>query len=194
MTGNHQFLIERAKEFDSLQTFESGNKQMDEFLHNQLAGCEEAHFCSVYYVRQSAQGEIVALFALSFDSVTLSQDDFDDMRIGAAGTGLPMMDEDFRERFEQKYSYPALEITYLAVCKKYHNIHIGSDLVELISNMAKDQKLAGCVFLTVNALHTTEYSARPFYEKNGFALLTATPTMDVWPMYRTLWEEETEDD
>lgn len=189
--GNaYKFLIERAKEFDSLQSFVSGNQQMDDFLHNHLKDCDLSHFCAVYYVRDGQWKNIIAVFALSFDSVTLNEDDFDDMRIGAAGTGLPQMSENFRERFEQKYSYPALEINYLAVAQQYHGAHIGSDLIDLIDGMAKQQRLAGCVFLTVNALHTPAYSARGFYERNGFALLTATPTMDVWPMYRTLWQDD----
>ena len=42
-------------------------------------------------------------------------DDIDDMRIEAAGTELPLVEYTFRERFEQKCTYPSLEITYLAV-------------------------------------------------------------------------------
>ena len=56
--------------------------------------------------------------------------------------------------------------------------------------MARNQKVSGCVFLTVNALHTSAYSAVGFYEKNHFAKLTPVPQMDVWPMYRTLWLKE----
>lgn len=190
--GIKDLFVERAEDLTELQSFECGNRLMDDFLHSYLAECSAAHFCTVYFVRLERNGELAAIFALSFDSVTLNEDDFDDMRIGAAGTGLPQMNANFRERFEQKYSYPALEITYLAVHKKYQHLKIGSVLVDTIDGMAKQQRLAGCVFLTVNALHTPAYSARGFYERNGFALLTATPTMDVWPMYRTLWQDDDE--
>ena len=57
-------------------------------------------------------------FRLAFDSVDIDSDDFDDMRMGAAGTDLPAVKETFRETFEQKYTYPALEIAYLAIDQK----------------------------------------------------------------------------
>lgn len=117
----------------------------------------------------------------------LSEDDFDDMRIGAAGTELPLVENTFRERFEQKCTYPSLEITYLAVNKKYQNMKIGSTLINFIANIARNQNVSGCIFLTVNALHTPAYSAVSFYEKNHFAKLTPVPQFDVWPMYKTLW-------
>ena len=92
--------------------------------------------------------------------------------------------------FEQKSTYPALEIAYLAVDRKFQDLHIGSALTEQIVSMAQEQKLGGCVFLTVRAWHISEYSAVGFYEKNQFAKLTPIPQMDVWPMYKTVWPEE----
>lgn len=187
MDGNAELLIEVAEEYDSLKSFESGNAQMDDFIHDYLSACSQSHFCITYYVRLVPNGDVVALFSLSNDSVDLSEDDFDDMRIGAAGTELPLIENSFRERFEQKCTYPSLEITYLAVSKKYQNLRIGSTLIEFIANVARNQKVSGCVFLTVNALHTPSYSAVSFYEKNHFAKLTPVPQFDVWPMYKTLW-------
>ena len=94
--------------------------------------------------------------------------DFDDMRMGAAGTDLPAVKETFREQFEQKYTYPALEIAYLAIEQKFQSLHLGSALIEEIALMARNQRYAGCVFLTVRAWHTSDYSAVGFYEKNQF--------------------------
>ena len=190
MCKNSELIIELADEFDSLKSFDSGNAQMDDFIHDYLSACSRCHFCVTYYVKLVPKGDVVALFSLSNDSVDLSEDDFDDMRIGVAGTELPLIENDFRERFEQKCTYPSLEITYLAVIRKYQNLKIGSTLIDFIATMARNQKVSGCVFLTVNALHTSAYSAVGFYEKNHFAKLTPVPQMDVWPMYRTLWLEE----
>ncbi|MGM9759701.1 MAG: GNAT family N-acetyltransferase, partial [Parabacteroides sp.] len=130
---------------------------------------------------------VVALFALSFDSVNLDSDDFEDIHSGTSGTDLMDVDDVFRENFEQKYTYPALEIAYIAVRKDRRGENIGIDLVNEIAEWAKKQDMAGCVFLTVNALHTKEYSAVRFYEKCKFAKLTPVPQMDVWPMFKTLW-------
>ena len=185
-----ELIIEIADEYDSLMSFESGNAQMDDFIHDYLAACSRSHFCVTYYVRLVPKGDIVALFSLSNDSIDLSEEDFDDMRIGAAGTEMPFIEHSFRARFEQKCTYPSLEITYLAVSKEYQRLKIGSALIDFIANMARTQNVSGCVFLTVNALHTSTYTAVDFYGKNHFAKLTAVPQIDVWPMYRTFWFKE----
>ena len=121
MDKDSELIIEVADEYDSLKSFESGNQQMDDFIHDYLSACSRSHFCITYYVRFKPKGDVIALFSLSNDSVDLSEDDFDDMRIGAAGTELPLVENTFRERFEKKCTYPALEITYLAVNKNYQN-------------------------------------------------------------------------
>lgn len=46
-------------------------------------------------------------------------------------------------------------------------MRIGAALIEEISKVAREQKIGGCIFLTVRAWHTTEYSAVGFYEKNS---------------------------
>ena len=88
---------------------------------------------------------------------------------------------------KKKYSYPALEITYFAIDKNYRGQGLGRELIEVIVERAKTQDVAACLFLTVNALHTKEYSAVGFYEKCKFAKLSPVPQMDVWPMYKTIW-------
>ena len=185
-----EYKIELLSDFDELINFYTGKDKMDDFLHNHLQDCEESHYCKTFCVRLKANNTIVAIFALAFDSVDIDSDDFDDMRIGAAGTDLPAVKETFREQFEQKYTYPALEIAYLAIDKKFQSLHLGSALIEEIASMARNQRYAGCVFLTVRAWHTSDYSAVGFYEKNQFAKLTPVPQMDVWPMYKTIWPEE----
>lgn len=184
-------LIEPIENYQDLSSFVCGNKQMDDFIHDYLGECDACHYCQTYAVRSPQTNKMLAIFALSFDSVKLDEDDFEDMRIGAAGTGKPSVDDWFRERFEEKAIYPALEIAYLAVSQESQHLHLGSEILSQIEYMAKTQKMAGCVFLTVNALHTPEYSAVSFYEKNQFAKLTVLPQSDVWPMYKTLWTEET---
>ena len=93
----------------------------------------------------------------------------------------------FGVHLRKKYSYPALEITYFAIDKKYRGQGLGRELIDVIVERAKTQDVAACLFLRVNALHTKEYSAVGFYEKCRFAKLSPLPQMDVWPMYKTIW-------
>ena len=191
MNGNG-FIIEKLDDFDRLSDFYCGVTQMDAFIHGNLKKCNDNHYCTTFVVTEDNSKEIVALFALSFDSVNLDADDFEDIKIGASGTDMIDVDDSFRETFELKYTYPALEITYIAVRQDRRGENIGGDLVNEIAEWAKRQDMAGCLFLTVNALHTKEYSAVRFYEKCKFAKLTPVPQMDVWPMFKTLWVKEEE--
>lgn len=184
------FIVEGLKDFRELDDFYCGESQMDEFIHGKLRECSVNHYCQTYCVRCAANNEIAAVFSLSFDSVDIEHDDFDDMRIGAAGTDKPHVTDTFRERFEEKYTYPALEITYLAVSQKYQGRKIGTNIVENVCEMARRQTLGGCLFITVFALHKKEYSVVHFYEKCHFAKLTSLPKADVWPMYKTLWVDD----
>lgn len=184
------FYVDPMTDFDELNEFSCGHAPMDDFLRNHLRDCEESHYCKSFSVRSVNDATLVAVFALAFDSVDVEADDFDDMRIGATGTGLPHVNDAFRVQFEQKSTYPALEIAYLAVSCDCQRMNMGRALLEEIIRRAKHQEVAGCVFLSVKAWHTPEYSAVPFYEKNGFARLTPLPQGDVWPMYCTIWPDE----
>lgn len=123
---NENLLIEQIEDYHELTSFVSGNKQMDDFIHEYLGECDASHYCQTYGVRSSKTSMLLAIFSLSFDSVKLDEDDFEDMRIGAAGTGKPSVDDWFRDRFEEKAIYPALEIAYLAVAKDIQHMHLGS--------------------------------------------------------------------
>ena len=64
--------------------------------------------------------------------------------------------------------YPSMEIDYLAVRNDLRNRGYGSRIIDEISLRAKNKHF---FFLTVDAYHTKEYSAIPFYEKQGFFAL-----------------------
>lgn len=179
-----------VSDFGSVANFSCGVKPMDDFIHSELEIYTKNHYCSTYYVKSKHNDEVAAIFALSFDSLVLDSDDFDDMNTCASGTDRPDVDESCRTRFEEKSVYPALEIAYLAVDQKFQARHLGTAIVDEIARYAKAQTLAGCIFLTVKAYHTNEHSALSFYQKCRFARLTATPRGDVWPMFKTLWYEE----
>lgn len=83
---------------------------MDDFIHGNLKDCSINHYCTTYCVRDKDNNDIAAIFSLSFDSVDIDHDDFDDMRIGAAGTDKPYVTESFRDRFEEKYTWHCTKI------------------------------------------------------------------------------------
>ena len=70
---------------------------------------------------------------------------------------------------------------------------MGHLLVDTIAEQARSQTFAGCQFLTVEALATSEYSAVGFYQRCGFtANEVRKPYKDTLRMFRTLYANEEE--
>jgi len=185
-------------DFHSLQTFCSGIETMDSFIRGDFRMSVENHYCQAYAVMLGE--EIVAIFALSFDSLDLDSNDKEELQTGISSTGTPSMDWNYEDTFYSKPRYPAMDIAYLAVQSKWRGKHIGDFLIKQIADLARRQTLAGCQFLTVEALATKDYSAVGFYERCGFAPNEVKkPYKDTLRMYMTLypkdnsWEENEED-
>ena len=87
------FKVERLSDFSVLDSFECGVAQMDNFIHGNLKHCDANHYCSTFVVRDIINGTIAALFSLSFDSVNLNPDDFEDLSVGAAEKREWLFDE-----------------------------------------------------------------------------------------------------
>ena len=106
-------------------------------------------------------------------------------------TGTPDVDWNYEDTFYAKPRYPAMDIAYLAIQQKWRGKHIGDFLIQQIADLARKQTLAGCQFLTVEALATSEYSAVGFYERCGFtANEVKKPYKDTLRMFKTLFEKE----
>ena len=185
--GNNDLVCD----FESLKSFSCGIQPLDEFIHSELEIYSKNHYCSAYSVStKNRSDDVVAVFALAFDSIVLETDDFEEMNSGISDTWRPKIEENHRIKFENKSVYPALEIAYLAVREDYQHKNLGKAIVDEIAAYAKRQTLAGCVFLTVKAYHTSKHSALGFYQKCHFAKLTPRQQGEVWPMFRTLWCDE----
>ena len=179
-------VIEHLKNFDSLSDFLCGIPEMDSFIHTGFKDSVSNHFCIPYSV--SIEGEMVALFALNFDSVVLPEDYKDDLMLGATAFGIPKVNESYEETFWAKWHYPALEISYFAVQESFQHRQIGARLIEEIVSVARAQSLAGCQFITVEAYRKAGYSAEGFYRKCHFSRCAdPDPAGDTVRLYRFLF-------
>lgn len=177
------FLIKRLVNILELADFNCGIPRMDAFLHGDLALSIANHFCEAYSV--ISDGQVIAFFALSFDSLSLDDEDKNDAKF------VFNVNDEYADSFWYKSSYPALEIAYLAVKENYQRMGIGSFIVEEIATLAESQTIAGCQFLTVDALVITDnispYSAVGFYSKAGFVSCEyPDPSKETCRMYRAL--------
>lgn len=181
--------VKPLKDFHSLDTFCSGVESMDNFIRNDFRLSVENHYCAAYVV--TLLDEIVALFALSFDSLDLDADDREELEAGISSTGTPDIDWNYKDTFYAKPRYPALDIAYLAVQEKWRGRGIGGKLIETIAEQARSQSFAGCQFLTVEALATNEYSAVGFYSRCGFTPNEVRkPYKDTLRMFMTLYSKD----
>ena len=183
---------ELLKDFHCLETFSSGVEVMDVFIQNDFRMSVENHYCSAYGVWSG--DELIAIYALSFDSLDLDTDDKEELLLGISSTGEPDIDWNYKDTFWAKPRYPALDIAYLAVKSNYHGMNVGRSIIKLIVERARSQSFAGCQFLTVEALATKKYSAVGFYDRCGFtANEVKKPYKDTIRMYRTLFEKDEKD-
>lgn len=185
--------IKRTSDFSELHSFTCGIEIMDTFIHESLEKCVRNHYCTAYTVYDMASSCVVAVFALSFDSLNLDDDDKDEMMSGISNVQTPLLASDYEEIFLGKKVYPALEISYLAVSEQWRNKHIGRRIVQAIVDMAQRQEFAGCQFITVEAMINKPYSAVGFYDNCSFAPCEyLNPNKGTLRMFRTLYPGETD--
>ena len=176
--------ISRVDSTEDFSLFHCGVKRMDSFIHDGLKQSVDNHFCVLY--KATIGEEIVALFALAFDSLYLDFDDKEELRAFSSNSIV----DDYSEVFWDKHHYPALEIAYLAVSETVRGHNIGAFIVEQIVQMASSQRLAGCMFLTVEALtdRRSSYSATGFYHKLNFTVCEyPNPAKGTIRMFRPLY-------
>ena len=184
-----EIIIEPLEDFHCLSSFCSGVESMDLFIRGDFKLSVENHYCTAYTVKHGE--EIIAIFALSFDSLDLDIDDKDELMSGISLTATPSVDFNYQNTFYAKPRYPALDIAYLAVQQEWRGKHIGRFIISQIKEQAKAQSFAGCQFLTVEALATKEYSAVGFYEHCGFtANEVPKANKDTLRMFCTLYSNE----
>lgn len=185
----NELRVKPLEDFHCLNTFSSGIEAMDTFIRSDFRLSVENHYCSAYIVKH--QEDIVAVFALSFDSLDLDTDDKEELQAGMSSTGSPDIDWNYKDTFYAKPRYPALDIAYLAVQEQWRGRGVGSLLLDTIAEQARNQSFAGCQFLTVEALATSEYSAVGFYSRCGFTPNELKkPYKDTLRMFRTLYVDE----
>ena len=161
-----ELVSEKITDFHCLSTFTSGVEPMDVFIQGDFRMSVENHYCTAYGIWY--QDDLIAIYALSFDSLDLDSDDKEELQTGLSATGSPDIDWNYNDTFYAKPRYPALDIAYLAVRQDFRGNSLGRVIIRMIFDKARTQDFAGCQFLTVEALATKDYSAVGFYERCGF--------------------------
>lgn len=159
--SSRTYRIVRTDDTGVLTSFYCGIQDMDAFIHDDIKGLKhyiDLGLTNLWVVYK--EDLPVAFFALSKSALILNYYDREELERNNA-----YIDDDI---YKTKDSYPAIEIDYLAVDKRYRKEGIGQDILALISERAAQDDFSATLFLTVNSLHTQAYSAVSFYSKCGF--------------------------
>lgn len=163
---NPPITIRRADDTSALRHFECGLEDMDRFIHDQEQGLAKYIECRLSTLWLVYEGEkVVAFFALSKDVLVLNHQDRDHInKDEKLSSSLPDKENSV---FWERDKYPAIEIDFFAVCKEKREIkgnHLGTAIIESIAQIAAKDPFSSTLFLTVEALHTPQYSTIGFYK------------------------------
>ena len=148
---------------DILSNFECGILEMDDFIHKSLGPfLKNDPRYKLNIVTDDVFG-IVAMLVTSPGIFVDNEGEFQDIPYGKPWSYIGEDSE-----LQSGTMFPSLEIDYLAVRKDLRGSGYGSWIITEIALMAKSKNY---YFLTVDAYHSNEYSAIPFYEKQGFFAL-----------------------
>lgn len=154
--------IEILKKGEDLTGFTCGNKTLDDFFHQEVVLCCKYKYLSAYTVKHIKTNEIVCLFTLANDVITLDKEDVEDIK--------EVIREEYRIIFEQQTSLPAVNIGHLAIKLPYQCRGIGSFVVNYVLSMLLSHKATGVQFITVDSLNNPK--TNKFYMNNGFLYQT----------------------
>ena len=152
------YKIELLSDNDDLSDFSCGNNILDDFFHREVVLCCKYKYLTAYSVKDICSDEILCLFTLANDVITLDGEDVEDIK-GSIG-------DEYKFIFEQQTSFPAVNIGHLATRKEYQGNGIGSFAITYVLAMLLQHKTTGVQFLTVDSLNSPD--TNKFYLKNGF--------------------------
>lgn len=163
------------EEGEHIKDFSCGDQDLDYFIQEESSDYTKAKISVTHIVINKTSNKVIAYFSLANDKLSVndfnSNSEFNRFR---------------KRRFshaKQIKSYPSVKLCRLAIDSSAKGRGIGTFILKIIFGMYAKNTYAGCRFVTVDAYNT----AAPFYEKNGFQLLTKKEnTGNTVPLYYDL--------
>lgn len=151
-------IIEHFSPQENLSGFSCGNDELDDFFKKEVVLCCKYKYLSAYAVKSIKTGELLCLFTLSNDIVSLEDDDVEDLKYA-----LPT---EYKLIFGLQSSFPAINIGHLAVKKELQSKGIGRIVLLYLKSAIINYRFTGVQFITVDSLNN--HRANKFYSSNGF--------------------------
>mgnify|MGYP002519195769 CR=1 FL=1 len=151
-------IIEQLSFKENLSDFTCGNKELDDFFKKEVVLCCKYKYLSAYAVKSMKTGELLCLFTLSNDIVSLEEEDVEDLK-----DALP---NEYKPIFGLQSSFPAINIGHLAVKKELQSKGIGKIVLLYLKGVLVNYRFTGVQFITVDSLNN--HRTNKFYSSNGF--------------------------
>lgn len=148
---------------DILKSFECGVPTMDEYIHSSLESLLKENSQFTLFVATEDTLGVVAIIITSTGNFVDLNNEYHDLPFGKP---WGYISDD--HQVHQGVMYPTLEIDFLAVRKDLRCKGFGS---QIVNDLSIEARTNNCFFITVDAFHAKDYSAIPFYEKQGFFAL-----------------------
>jgi len=154
--------IVRLDAHDERPLFDCGDSDLNEYFEkDSRQGCLE--LLAVTYA--VCQGDhVVAFFSVSNDS----------LKREVIGNGPFRRLTKSQPRGKRYSSQPAVKIGRFAVARNYQRSGVGGRILDYLKDWFTDGNKTGCRFIIVDAYQ----GAIPFYERNGFVMLSDRDTHD----------------
>lgn len=138
-------LIQPLAPDDDLSSFSCGVDSLDDFFQKEVVFCHKHNYLTAYVVKSKKDKRIVGVFALSNDVISLEEDDVEEIK--------NKIDDEYKFMLSRQSSFPAVNISHLAVSSDYQNRGIGRIIVSYITAFVKRFRFSGVQFLTVDSMN-----------------------------------------
>lgn len=165
---NNDCILARLDGNGTLGSFSCGDMDLDEFFHKEAALYATQLLGKTYvFSTKDVPSDVVAVFTIANDSIK--------------STLIPNASRNKIQRkipnSKRTRSYPATLIGRLGISVKYHNMNVGSQVLDYIKYLfTREDIITGCRFLVVDAYNTER--VLKFYAENGFNPLYSSELLE----------------
>jgi len=153
--NDEEFVFSKITDFAKFCNFDCGNPDLNDFIRNDADKHRSELIAETYSFSYKFDDETcVPLAFVSLSNDTIKRQDLSKSILETIPEGL-------------RYgALPAVKIGRLGVLKDFHNLDVGTALLNLLKQLFTTENRTGCRFLTVDAYNDPRVLG--FYHKNGF--------------------------
>ncbi len=149
------FVFCKITDFSIFHSFDCGRDDLNDFIRNDAVQHKVELIAETYAFSVKMDDELsIPLAFVSHSNDTIKRVSLPKLVVKSIPRGL------------RYAALPAVKIGRLGVLKEFHNLDVGTALVNLLKQLFTTENRTGCRFMTVDAYNDPHVLG--FYQKNGF--------------------------